>query len=463
MRRLIATSGTLALATLLLASTAKSAPARRGTVALRSGRAPGAGDLVQAALEVGGDLKMVEEGKVRRVKMNVEAKFVYHEKSLQVPAAAHAPMRSVRHYDRAEGEIQSGDHPYNPSLREDRRLIGVEVDRPEVTLFSPQGPLTFDELDLIDVLANSLVLDRLLPQKPVAVQSPWKHPDDVIAAMLGLDTITESDVRSVLTGIDGGEAKLEISGRVAGAERGVSTALELKGKYRFDLTAKRITWFGLLVREDRSVGQVDTGFDVVARLVMKITPGRQSDHLTDAALAGFPLEPTPELTQLSYEPAGGTWLLAHDRRWHVVTEEASQAVMRLIDDGDKLAQCNVALLPQAADAAQLTLEAFQENVVRALDENFASLARASQHHNEADYRVFRIVAEGETSSVPMLWIYYLVTDEHGRRVVLAFVLERAKLDRFQKADEQLVGALRLAEPKVASKPDKDAPPDGAKR
>jgi len=463
MRRLITASCFLVLAIFLVAAAAISAPARGTTYALRSGRAQGGVDLVQAVLEVGGDLTMVEEGKVNREKMSVVAKFVYDEKSLRIPSRAGGPIRAVRHYHQADGKVQSGEFTYQPRLREERRLIGVEVDGPDVTLFSPEGTLTSEELELIDVLANSLVLDRLLPDKPLPVNGRWKHPDDLIAAMLGLDAITESNVKSVLTGVADGKARLEMSGRVAGAEDGVSTKLEMKGKYQFDLKAKRITWFGLLVRENRSVGHVDTGFDVVARLQMKITPGRKSEHLSETALANLPLEPTPELTQLSYEPPEAKWRLAHDRRWFVITEEDSQAVLRLIDGGDKLAQCNVALLPQAADATQLTLERFQEDVVRALDKSFKQLLRSSQRHSEADYRVFQVVAEGEASDLPMQWIYYLVTDEQGRRVVLAFVLEKQMLDRFQGADEELVATLRLAEPKIASKPDNDQPADDGKR
>jgi len=440
---------------LLLATAAISAPARGTTYALRSARAQGGIDLVQAVLEVGGDLTMVEQGEESREKMGVVAKFVYDEKSLRPPSRTGQPMRAVRYYHQADGEIQSGEFTYKPRLREERRLIGVEIDGPDVTLFSPEGTLTSEELELIDVLANTLVLDRLLPDKPLPVNGQWEHPDDLIAALLGLDAVSEGNVKSVLSGVADGKARLEISGRVAGSENGVSTELELKGKYHFDLKAQRITWFGILVQENRSVGHVDTGFDVVARLQMKITPGRKSDPLSETALAGLSLEPTPELTRLTYEPPQAKWRLAHDRRWFLVTEEGSQAVLRLVDGGEKLAQCNIALLPQNADATQLTLEQFQEDVVRALDKSFEKLLRASQRHSEADYRVFQVVAEGASSEIPMQWIYYLVTDQQGRRVVLAFVLETQMLDRFRAADEPLVATLRLTEPKVASKPGND--------
>ena len=463
MQRLITASCTIVLAALAAVEPAMPAPARNGGYTFRAGRTPAEVDFVEAALEVDGDLKMVEDGEVDRMKMSVAANFAYHEKSLQVPNAADGATRSVRYYSKAAGVIKSGEHEYTPGLRDQRRLIGAAVDGPKVTLFSPRGPLTAEELELIDVLANSLLLDRLLPKQAVAVGRRWEHSDELIAALLGLDTITAGDVQSVLTGVADGKARFEMSGRVTATEDGVTTEVELKGKYHFDLKSKRITWFGLLVREDRSAGHVDAGFDVVARLQMRITPGSQSPHLTRAALADVSLEPTAELTRLGYESAGGGWRFSHDRRWFVITEENKQAVLRFVDRGDKLAQCNVAALPNAADATQLTLEEFQDDVARALGENSKGLVQAGQRHNEADYRVFRVVAEGEISSVPMQWIHYLVIDEHGRRVVLAFVLEKEMLGRFEGADEKLVGTLRLVEPKIASKPDNDPQPDVGKR
>ena len=63
----------------------------------------------------------------------------------------------------------------------------------------------------------------------------------------------------------------------------------------------------------------------------------------------------------------------------------------------------------------------------------------------------------------MQWIYYLVTDEHGRRVVLAFVLDKEMLGRFDQAGRGLVDALRLAEAKIASKPAGEERPEASTR
>lgn len=452
-----------AVAAFTIASPAIAALPQDGVHLLQTKRMAGHVDLVEVVLEVGGDLKLAEDGKVERVKMSVAANFVYHERSLQVSDGTDGQGRSVRQYGKAEGVIKSGEYEYKPVLRDERRLIGVEVGSPTLAMFSPRGPLTFEELELIDVPANSLLLDRLLPDRAVAVGRTWDHPDELMAALLGLDEITEGDVRSKLTEVVDAVARCEMSGSLSGVEGGVATKIELKAKYQFDLDHRRITWLGLLVRERRSAGPVDTGFDVVARLQMNIAPGARCEHLTDQALANASLEPTAELTQLSYASAGGGWRFSHDRRWSVITEEENQAVLRFIDRGDKLAQCSVASMPDAPQATEVTLEDFQSDVSRSLSGNFESLVQAGQWHSEADYRVFQVVAEGEISGVPMRWVYYLIANRHGRRVVLAFVLEKEMLDRFEQADEKLVATLRLAEPKVAAKPISDRRPEGGTR
>lgn len=422
---------------------------------LRSARTSGTVDLVEIVLEAGGDLNYTRDGKVQREKMNVVARFAYHERSVEAPRDPTRPWRSIRHYGKATGTVKSGGFAYEPNLRSDRRLIGVEIVGREATLYSPQGPLTWEELQLIDVQGNSLLLDRLLPDVPVAVGGSWKLSDDRIAALLGLDTVAENTVESTLKQVADGKAQVELSGRVEGTARGAAATIELLGKYRFDLDAKRIGWAGLLIKEKRSEGHVDAGFDVVARIQVRITPGRTSGHLTDAALAGVATEASEELTRLEYESEGGAWRLLHDRRWHVRSQGAGRASLRLVDRGDKLAHCNVTSLPPSADATKSTLEDFQNDVKQALGEHFRQFVRASQWHSDTDYRVFCLVAAGQSSDLPFQWIYYQVIDQQGRRVVFAFVVQEEHLPRLEETDRELVDTLLLtSDPasEVASKP-----------
>ena len=247
--------------------------------------------------------------------MSVVANLLYDERTLEIPTTSAGCLRSLRFYDRADAVIKVADDGLKPALREERRLIGVKVDGSKATLFSPGGSLSRDELDLVDVLGNSLLVDGFLPERPVAQGESWTHRDSLVAAMLGLDELKTSDVRSTLGEVNDSSALIDMAGRVEGAVDGVTTRIEIKAKYRFNRKTGRIDWFGLLVREDRDVGHVAQGLDVVARLKMQIEPRERSERLADAAIEGLDLEPTDAATRLTCESAKGDWRFAHDRRW----------------------------------------------------------------------------------------------------------------------------------------------------
>jgi len=414
-------------------------------------RAAGAIDRVESALEVGGDLKILEDSKVKPFKMSVLANLTYDERALEVPKGSRGTLRSIRHYEKAAATLQVGDEGSKPTLRDERRLIGAAVEGATVTLFSPHGPLTRDELDLIDLLGNSLLMDLLLPQQPVKVGDTWKYDNELMAALLGLDAVSESDVASALLTVDDARARFEMNGKVSGAIGGVSTEIELKAKYHFDRKANRVSWFGLLIKENRSIGHVGPGLDVVARLQMKIAPNQAAPRLADAALAGLSLKPTPELSLLQYESPGGGWQFLQERDWYVTSDEASLAVLRLVQRGEFLAQCKVSSLPTATPGKEVTLAAFQEDIKRGLGKSFKQFVEAGQTSNELDYRLYRVIVDGEASELPIRWIYYYVGDKFGRQVVFAFTVEGRLLDTFDEADQRLLGTLRLADPKVAAK------------
>ena len=123
---------------------------------LKSKRAPNAVDRVEAILEVSGSLKVIETHakdpkKATSVAMKATAALAYAEKSLKVPASENPLAQAVRYYDKAEASIQVGDGTFKPTLRDERRLVAVEVRSPRIVIFSPKGSLTREELDLVGV------------------------------------------------------------------------------------------------------------------------------------------------------------------------------------------------------------------------------------------------------------------------------------------------------------------------
>jgi hypothetical protein len=347
-----------------------------------------------------------------------------------------------------------GDAGLKPQLRDQRRLIAVELSDSKITMFSPQGRLSDDELQLIDFPGNSLMVDRLLPDHPLAVGDRWKHSEKAIAALCGLDVVVQSDVQSVLKEVADGLARMEMSGRITGKNTGRSVSIEVKAKYHFNLKTARVTWLGLLLKEDSSTGPIKTGLDVAGKLRMTISPLAESAQLSDAAIREVSLECTPELEQLVYASQEGGWEVSHDRRWWVMQSGRQQrAEFRLIDQGEPLADCCIASLAKTDPDKDITLADFQEDVRRGLGKDFGQFVRASQKANSSDYRVYCVVVHGTQAEVPIQWVYTRIADKFGHQVVLVFTLKQADEPRFGQLGEQLVNGLRFVDAKDAAKPE----------
>ena len=420
---------------------------------LITSRAADSIDRIDASLEVSGKVHLLDKNsELQKLELVVQANLDYDERALLVPISPKAPMRSVRHYDRAVAAIKVDEQETNSTLRNDRRLIAVDVDKAKATLYSPAGPLTHDELDLTDIPANTLILDRLLPPYLVAIDESWKHSGEIVGLLLGLDAVSSSRAESVITSIENSVALVEMSGEVQGAIHGVSTDIQVRAKYQFDLTANRITWFGILIREKRSIGHVGPGLDVIARLQMKIAPIEDSPQLADAALQGLPLDLMDENSWLAYESIGGGWQLLNDRRWFMTSDEPKAAVFRMIDDGEFVAQCNVASLPKVDVEKLPSLSKFQEDIQTGLGDSFGQFISAKQETNDLGYRVFRVVADGKASEVPIQWIYYLLADQTGRQLTMVFVVEPELVEHLAGADEQLAAAVQFVDRTTAARP-----------
>jgi hypothetical protein len=432
---------------LLAASTAHSANPKAEYL-FQSQRKPGQVEHVVVHVKVGGETKFVEKGNTQREKMNLVCDLEYDEKTLDVPDATGGSRRSVRNYTVADA---SSDE-FKPTLRPDRRLICAETNGQTCVLFSPLGLLTQPELDLIDVQANSLLWDQLLPQKAVAVNDAWKHADSWTAAMLGLDEVAKNDVQSRLREVTDKVARFEISGRVEGAIHGVTTQIEVKGRYRFDRRSHRIDWLALVIQENRDSSLVDDGIDASSVFQMTANQVDHAPELSNAALSKLSLQSSPEQTHLTYSAIGNHWQFDHDRRWHVFRDQNDSAVLRMIERGEALGQCNVSSLPNRAPDKVVSLDEFQADVRQALGKNFGEFVEASQRKDDdGQRRVLRVEVDGTASDLPIQWTYYHIADVKGRQVAFVFTVEKSLLERFADADALLVQSLRFIEPAATNK------------
>ncbi len=425
------------------------------TAALGSRRAVGAIDRVEILLEVAGNLKLAEgQGATTPVthKMKTVAQLAYEEKTTAVANPPGRSIRAWRYYDRAEADIKVGEDAFTNRLRPTRRLVGVEASQGKIVLFSPQGTLSRDELDLLDVLGNSLVLENLLPGDPVAVGDRWKIPPEAIGALFGVEPLERCEAQASLAELTESWARIELSGELRGKTTGQSTAIRWKGRCRYDRLAGRVDWFALSLHEEREPGLLGPGLDVLATLQVRIACQDKPQHLTEEMVRDLPPGPTPALLRLGYVSPAGGWQLDHDRRWMLIAEQGDTAVFRLAEGGQYVAQCTIVAHGAGQEGKEVSLAQFQDEIRQALGKNFGRFVRAGQSPRPEGGLWYRVEVEGTVADLPVRWLYAMVQEGRGRRAVLAFVIEGTMVERFGQADQELIAAFRLADPKVAAKP-----------
>jgi len=420
------------------------------------------GDLrqVKANLVVKGKLKIKPDGKdqTQSLPLELKADFFYDEKVVKEGAR----FRAVRHYRQAKADIQVDKNKVAQRLAEEHQLIVVDASKDGATMFSAIGHLSRDELELITVQGSSIFIHSLLPTTPKSVGETWKHDSRAMAALLNLDAITKSDVESKLAEVKDGIGLIESVGSISGAANGVATELKIKTKCNFDFRLKQITGFAMAVQEERSETVAEPGFEVIAQLRLAMRPIDESPYLSDQILADISLESKPENSLLRYDSTSGAFGFLHEPGWHVMLDRENVTVLRLVDDGDFVGQCNVSRLSDLAEGKHLSLEEFQADVQKSLADSFGQFVDASQATTKGGLRILRVAVAGTASNVPIHWIYYHLANDNGRRVSCVFTMQSKLMERFGSADSVVVSSLQVRE-RPASDDSKSPTPAAAAR
>ncbi len=396
---------------------------------------------VKVTVQVEGSLKLLDaKNEQRKIPLKVSGEFLYEER-ITDPVARQA----ARYYHTAEANIELEKSSHQPQLASEHRLIGMRLHEGKTRFWSPGGPLSRDEAELIDLQANSVLLVDLLPKEPVQVGDEWKPEAAALAPFLSIDVVNSTEVTCKLAEVKQGRAVVEMSGAVTGAAEGVTTELELSAKYAYHLTERRFTSLAMVVREDREIGPAEPGLELTARLTMVLSPLTTPQKLTEASLAAVQAA-SGEATPLRYESTEQGFRVVLDPRWRTIIDRAEVAVLRLVDQGDVIAQCNVSALPPLPEGRRLQLEEFQRDIQKALGENFGSFLEASQSVTSGGLRILRVAVAGQASELPIHWIYYHASNDDGHRVSYVFTMEADKAERFAGADNQFTASLELFKP-----------------
>ncbi|HEX3997145.1 MAG TPA: hypothetical protein VHX65_01175 [Pirellulales bacterium] len=408
---------------------------------------------VAAKIQVDGKLQPSADAKTASLPITVRGRFKYDE--IRLDDGKTANRRSLRYYHEAGAAIEVNKHRDSPKLREDSRFVLVHADAAKVSISSLHGPLTREELDLIDLPANTLLMDQLMSAEKVNVGGSWKVPDALLAKLVCVDIVSRNEVTCELSNVNKSVAEIKVGGRLNAAVTGVATEIRLNGTATFDLDHHCLTSIQLRIKERRAIGYVGPGLDVTAQLDIQITPQADSAELTPAIVkeAG---ESDPSTHPLALRSETGGYQLVYDRRWHVTRNETQLVVLRLIDRGELIAQCNISPLPRLDQGKTVTIEEFQAEVQKSLGKRFDKFETVAEGKGAGGLRVLKVVASGFASEVPIQWRYYLAIDPDGRRLALAYTMESDLIERFADADVAMTESIEFeaTSPIPANDPEK---------
>lgn len=323
----------------------------------------------------------------------------------------------------------------------DRRDLGPVV-------YSLGGPLTRWELEMVQVPGDPLALSGLLPGKPVKVGDKWPVSVATARNLADYDAIASNGLEAKLESLTDDAAEFRLGGTVRGSARGGEGEVAFTGRATFDRKAKRIAKLELSRGETRKQGLVEWGLDVKSRLLVERAGCDTPKELSDDALAALPRDDDPKREWLLLEPPDARYTVEHDRDWHLTAETPRQVVLKRLDKGDLIAQCNLAVGPNAGKGRHQDLGEFRSDIKKALGPRFLQVVGEGEIDGAPNggYR-YKMGISGREGALDVLWYYYLIAGPEGDQLLATFTLDAQSEKKFGAEDESIVGTLEWKAPK----------------
>jgi hypothetical protein len=415
---------------------------------------------VKVGLSVDGRL-YPQPGADKALPLKVNATLHYLERRLAGTGREAQSLRAARYYQKASASIEAGIQVSNALLGDGRRLIVARGTAEGMELFSPSGPLTYPELELLRVPADSLAVQGLLPDSAVEPAETWKPAPWVLPLLTGIEAVQKSQLSCKLERLTAETATISFQGEITGAILGASAAITLEGTLQYHLRGKYVARVELTQTEKRAVGAVAPGLDLKAQAAFERAVEQNPSRLTGQDLAAVPLEANEASRLLVFDAPDWKMRFYHDRNWHLFHQNSETAVLRLLDKGGLITQCNIKRLPDAEPGRHVSEAAFEADVARALGKSFEQIVQAERLSVREGLFVYRVVAVGATNSrnlknepvtTPMQWNYYLVANADGRQVAIVFSIDPMIAKELRDRDLAIIGGIEFDAGRATIKP-----------
>jgi len=406
------------------------------------------GDLARVTVELKADGTFrpattpgAAEAKPMALKVATRLEFV--DRVIAVGAGS-VPTRSVRNVTRAgatiNGEVRASTSELRPEMA---ALVATRRGDLAIDVVSLGGPLTRSELELVGGPGDPLALPALLPDKAVKVGEHWTVGDLAAKNLSGYDAIAANALEATLEAVEGNLVRVRLLGSIRGAALGGEGTMACDGSFVFDRKIKRVQRLDLRRAETRRPGPVESGLDVKSVLTVGRAATTASEAGLDDNLARVAQnDSAPGRDLLLFPSPDGRYSLLHDRDWHLYWDDNRQVVFKRLDRGEMLAQCNLAVGPEAGKGRHQDLKQFRDDLKKALGNRFVRVVAQGEVEGVAagGFR-YKVTIEGRQGDSGVLWHYYLIASPEGHQLIATFTLGLAQQSQFADSDSRMIGSL----------------------
>jgi hypothetical protein len=170
-------------------------------------------------------------------------------------------------------------------------------------------------------------------------------------------------------------------------------------------------------------------------------------ELADTELTKIPMEISPQRQLLELVSSDGKYSLLHDRHWHIYWDDRRLTVLKRLDHGQAVAQCNLAMGPPAGKGRHQDVSQFRDDVRRSLKQRFVRFLGAGEVEGDpAGVFRYKLGVQGREGDLGVLWYYFLVASPDGDQLLATFTLAEEEAKTFGEQDLEMIGSLQWGGP-----------------
>lgn len=274
-----------------------------------------------------------EKGKPSQVvPMTGVSRLAYDERILKPDEEG--SQKAVRGYREVEFRRTVGDTRQEVGIRPSVKRMVVIRSGDRRAPFSPDGPLTWGEIDVVrtDVF-NPAAIPGLLPNAPVKPGQSWKVAPAAVVELTDMEKVEEGGLTAEFVGetrVDGKRmARLKIFGKVRGVNEDGPNRQKLEGTAFFNLDNGLLTYLSIRGTHElldgssgQTVGYIEGQF-IMSRSQLQQVPA----DLSDTSLQGLGLRPDRENTLLLYDDTSLGVRFLYPRGWRVGAVQGKQVTL----------------------------------------------------------------------------------------------------------------------------------------